>query len=201
MVTNQSISRMFSVLLIAMVLLTGIMPIQAGSLASPLYANGDFAWAKSIGGTSTDLGLSIAVDSSGNIYATGGFIGTVDFDPGAGTANLTGPGGTDVFVSKLDSSGNFVWAKSMGGYSADLGSGIAVDSIGNVYTTGYFPVIADFDPGPGIFNLTPVGGTDVFVSKLDSNGNFVWAKSMGGTSGEAGRGITTDSSDNVYTTG
>ena len=66
------------------------------------------------GSTGNDIGSSVAVDSSGNIYTTGTFQGTVDFDPGAGTTNLTSIGGYDVFVSKLDSSGNLVWAKSFG---------------------------------------------------------------------------------------
>ena len=71
----------------------------------------------------------MAVDSSGNVYTTGAFQGTVDFDPGAGTTNLTSIGGYDVFVSKLDSSGDLVWARSFGatGYSTDVGKSVAVD--------------------------------------------------------------------------
>ena len=71
------------------------------------------------GGTVDDESFSVAVDSSGNVYTTGYFTGTVDFDPGAGTANLTSNGQSDVFVSKLDSSGNYVWAKSFGGTEDD----------------------------------------------------------------------------------
>ena len=174
---------------------------QAEPLARPLYASGDFAWAKSMGGTSSDTGLGITVDSSGNVYTTGSFRETADFDPGAGTFNLTSAGGFDIFVSKLDSSGNFVWAKSMGGTGNDYGYSIAVDSNGNVYTTGIFSGTADFDPGAGTFNLTSAGGDDIFVSKLDSSGNFIWAKSMGGTGYDHGFGIAVDSNSNVYTTG
>ena len=107
------------------------------------------------GDTDQDVGYSVTVDSSGNIYTTGLFQGTVDFDPGAGTANLTSNGGRDVFVSKLDSSGNYLWAKSWGsaadpGLNADDTSrSVAVDSSGNVYTTGYFQRTVDFDPGAG----------------------------------------------------
>jgi methionine-rich copper-binding protein CopC len=106
------------------------------------------------------------VDSSGNVYTTGYFFDTVDFDPGAGTSNLTSVGGTDIFVSKLDTSGNFVWVKQFGGTSNDNAYSIYVDSSGNVYTTGYFNGTVDFDPGAGTSNLTSVGGTDIFVSKL-----------------------------------
>ena len=177
---------------------------SAGSydvFVSKLDSSGNFLWAKSFGGTSSDHGYSIAVDSSGNVYTTGNFNGTVDFDPGAGTSNLTSAGNADVFVSKLDSSGNFLWAKSFGGTSFDISYSIAVDSSGNVYTTGYFSGAADFDPGAGTTTLTPAVGPDVFVSKLDSSGNFVWAKSFGGTSSDYGYSIAVDSSGNVYTTG
>ena len=169
---------------------------------SKLDSNGDFVWAKSMGGPSSlDYGNVIAVNSSGNVYTTGIFQGTVDFDPGAGIANLISAGDRDIFVSKLDSSGNFVWAKSMGGTVYDSGINIVVDSNSNVYTTGKFKGTADFDPGAGTANLTSAGGSDIFVSKLDSSGNFVWAKSMGGTAYDSGYGIVVDSGGNVYTTG
>ncbi len=163
--------------------------------------SGDFAFAAGIGGTFGDSGSAIATDGLGNVYTTGSFEGTVDFDPGAATFNLTSAGGADIFVSKLDSAGNFVWAKALGGNDFDGGSGISLDGLGNVYTTGYFPGTADFDPGAGTFNLTSAGGTDIFVSKLDSSGNFVWAKALGGTGFDRGRGISLDGLGNVYTTG
>jgi len=88
--------------------------------------------------TDWSVARSVAVDSSGNVYTTGHFGGTVDFDPGAGTTNLTSNGHEDVFVSKLDSSGDLVWAKSFGGTGRDRGWAVAVDSSGNVYTAGFF---------------------------------------------------------------
>jgi hypothetical protein len=158
-------------------------------------------WAKSFGGTSNDFGYSITVDASGNVYTTGRFEGTVDFDPGAGTNNLTSQGFSDVFIQKLDPSGNFLWAKSFGGTSGDVGGGITVDASGNVYTTGYFQGTVDFDPGAGTNNLTSQGSGDVFIQKLDPSGNFLWAKSFGGTLFDEGNSITVDASGNVYTTG
>jgi len=109
-------------------------------------------------------------------------------------------------VSKLDSSGNFVWAKKMGGDGSDAGRDIAVDGAGNVHTTGNFYSTADFDPGAGTYYLTAPGGDyfvdpDIFVSKLDSDGKFVWAGNMGGTSSDSGNAIAVDSLGNVYTTG
>ncbi len=168
---------------------------------SKLDASGNFLWAKRMGGASGDGGTSIAIDGSGNVYTTGGFSVTADFDPGAGTFNLTSVGNFDIFISKLDASGNFLWAKALGGTSADYGLAIALDGSDNVYTTGYFQVTADFDPGTGTFNLTSAGGTDIFIFKLDGSGNFVWANRMGGTSGDYGYSIALDGSGNVYTTG
>jgi uncharacterized membrane protein YqhA len=172
------------------------------SFVLKLNSSGAFVWAKSFGGVENEYGLSIAVDSNGNVYTTGDFYNTVDFDPSAGVTNLTSVGSNDVFVSKLNSSGALVWAKSVGGGSFDAGKSINVDSAGNVYTTGYFAGISDFDPDVvGVTNLTSAGEADVFVSKLDSTGNFVWAKSFGGISNDLGYSIAVDSSGNVYTTG
>ena len=89
-----------------------------------------FAWAKAMGGAGSDYGNAIALDASGNVYTTGQFKGTVDFDPGAGTFNLTSAGGDDIFISKLNAAGKFVWAKQMGGTNQDIGSSIALDAAG-----------------------------------------------------------------------
>ncbi|MGC6468655.1 MAG: SBBP repeat-containing protein, partial [Chitinophagales bacterium] len=161
----------------------------------------NFEWAKSFGGTFDDQGYSIALDASGNVYTTGWFAGTVDFDPGAGTNNLTAQGSADVFVQKLDPLGNLIWAKSFGGTSADQGYSIALDASGNVYTTGRFRGTVDFDPGAGLATLTSAGSDDVFIQKLDPLGNLIWAKSFGGTSADYGYSIAVDASGNVYTTG
>ena len=141
---------------------------------------GDFEWAKGMGGTSDDVGNAIAIDAAGNVYTTGGFYSTVDFDPGAGAFNLASIGNRDIFVSKLDSSGNFVWAKRMGGTDYDKGNAIAVDAAGNVYTTGNFYSTADFDPGAGAFNLTSAGNWDIFVSKLSPDMLFTLASGLTG---------------------
>jgi hypothetical protein len=159
-------------------------------------------WAKQTGtGAADDQCSAIAVDAAGNVYTTGFFNGTIDFNPGSGTFNLTSTGSTDVFVSKLDASGNFVWAKKIGGSNFDYGNSIALDVSGNVYITGHFSSTPDFDPGTGTYTMTSAGQTDIFVCKLSNAGNFIWAKQMGGTSNDQGHDVTTDAAGNVYTTG
>jgi len=168
---------------------------------SKLDAAGNFVWAESIGGTGYDIGYGISTDATGNIYITGYFSGTVDFDPGAGVSNMTSAGGRDIFVCKLDPSGNLIWAKRMGGTSSEEASTIVLDANGNIYTSGYFEGIADFDPGSGIANLTSLSAWDAFICKLDNSGNYVWAKSFSCTNYEQGFGIAIDATGNVYTTG
>ncbi len=162
---------------------------------------GNFLWAKGIGGFSLDSGSGIVGDGSGNILTTGYFIGAVDFDPGAGVFTLNAAGQRDIFVLKLDVSGNFVWAKNFGGAQFDEGYSIVLDGFGNIHVTGIFEGTADFDPSNGIFNLSSVGGADMFILKLDPSGSFLWAKGIGGLSYDTGRGIAVDASGNVYTTG
>jgi hypothetical protein len=190
-----------------------VVYLQAGSsgesniFVSKLDSSGSFVWARRLGGSNaSSQGFDIAVDSFGNVLTTGSFAGTADFDPGAGTFSLTSAGNNDIFVSKLNSSGSFIWAKRMGGpaltsYDGDAGCALAVDGFGNVHTTGMFEGTVDFDPGAGTFNLTSAGAHDIFVSKLDSNGNFVWARGMGGTSADQPSDIVVDAFGNVLTTG
>jgi hypothetical protein len=168
---------------------------------SKLDAAGNFVWAKQIGGTLSEDGISIKVDASSNLYIAGLFNGTADFDPDAGTYNMTSIGNVDIFILKLNPTGNFLWAKQLGGSSSEGVGSIAIDGTGNVYTTGYFGGVCDFDPGPAAFSFTSMGTSDAFVSKLDASGNFVWAKQITGTSNEYANGVSIDPSGNVYIAG
>jgi hypothetical protein len=158
-----------------------------------------FEWVRGFGGSSSDIGNAITVDASGNIYTTGKFEGTVDFDPGPGTASLTSVGADDIFIQKLDASGNFMWAKSIGGMSTDQGLSIKVDASDSVYISGVYQGTVDFDPGAGIANQTSTGSYEAFILKLDAFGNYLWAKSFGGTS--SAWDLALDASGNIYTTG
>lgn len=163
--------------------------------------NQNLLWVNQVGSTGSDYVYGIGSDASGNIYATGGFNGTVDFDPGPGTVNLTSFGTTDIYVAKYNSSGSLIWAKQFGGTLVDYGSSLGVDASGNVYVTGYFQGTADFDPDAGTFNLTSLGQYDIYNFKLNSSGNLSWAVSYGGTGFDFGRKIAVDAAGNSYTTG
>ncbi|MBA6152348.1 SBBP repeat-containing protein [Gelidibacter maritimus] len=166
-----------------------------------LDPNGNFIWVKQMGGPKSEECNAVTTDDAGNIYATGSFSTTAHFDPGSGIANLTAVGEEDVFVLKLDPEGHFIWAKQMGGTDDDEGFSIAVDTKGNVFTGGYFRDTADFDPGTATHLLTSEGRRDIFIQKLDSDGNFLWAHRFGSLERDSAEAISVDSDDNVILTG
>lgn len=167
-----------------------------------LNSLGQFLWVVQFGNTGEDRGESITVDKEGNILITGNFKKTIDFDPGLNNVSLTAPNtSTNTFLLKLDSNANFIWVKQMGGISNCLGKSITTDLKGNVYTLGRFSGTVDFDPGIGAFNLSWNGWFDIFIQKLDKNGNFIWAKQIGGSGHEYGNSIAVDRNENVFTTG
>ena len=178
------------IFLLTLALLSAIFP----------YAQG-LQWAYKFGGSTSDVGYGITVDKNNFIYLTGNFELGADFDPGPAFANLSASGSSDIFIQKLRDNGNLVWAKRVGGSGADSGQAIATDDQGNIYLTGYFSGVADFDPGPASNYLQSAGDWDIFVLKLNRDGEFQWVRSMGGTGTDSGRGIAVDAQGNVYVTG
>lgn len=166
-----------------------------------LNADGEFLWAREIGNEGVESGSSIVLDNVGNIFITGGFSQTADFDPGLDTFNLTAFGIADVFVQKLDSSGNLVWVRQMGGIGWGHGQSLKLDESGNIYLKGGFSQTVDFDPGPDTLNLTAVGDVDIFVQKLDASGNLVWVRQMGGQETDAAKSLSLDAVGNIYSVG
>lgn len=143
--------------------------------------SGNFLWAKGIGGAGNDQANALLTDPAGNMYVAGKFEATVDFDPGSGASNLTALGGADSYIAKFDSSGNLIRVKAMGGSLDEQIFSMTFDAQFNIYATGNFYGTCDFDPGLSVYNLTSAGSTDVFICKLDSAGNFIWAKLQGGS--------------------
>jgi hypothetical protein len=156
------------------------------------------------GGAGFDYAYSTAIDASGNHFVLGTFASTnLDFDPGVGTTSRATAGFDDIYISKFNSSGDFVWMKQIGGVDNDVANSLAIDALGNLYIGGRFQSTVDFDPGVGTSNLISSGSSDAFVLKLDSGGEFQWVRHIKGstTSGyESLTSMTVDSSG-VYAIG
>lgn len=163
-----------------------------------------YQWAYNVGSTASELGQAIAVDPSGNVYVCGTFSGTVDFDPSAATANLTGfSGSNDIFLAKYSSTGAYLWAKQIGGTSTEKAYDVACDATG-AWLAGNFMGTCDFDPSAATSNTTFLGGGtdgDGFFAKYDANGNYQWGVRIGSTANDRCIGIVTDGSQNAYITG
>lgn len=145
------------------------------------------------GGLTVDEGYAISIDAAGNTYSTGYFTGSASF----GTTTLTSSGSTDLFLTKTDNQGNYVWAIKAGGSGSDRGLNIQADAQGNSYVTGYFYGTATF----GTQQITSSGNQDVFIAKYDNTGTLLWVVKAGGNGADIGNGITVDNSGNVIVTG
>jgi hypothetical protein len=156
-----------------------------------LDPSGGYLWSSAfapVNGQQFPTGL--ATDSSGNVYVAGAF----DTQIGFGAKIFTTLGDTDIYVAKLDPNGNVLWAKQFGSTLADTSGGIAVDAAGNVFISGGFSGGIDFGTG----TLTPSGGSDAFLVKLDTNGATLFAKKFGGANGS---GTAVDGLGNVSIVG
>lgn len=171
-----------------------------------LDADGNFVWVKQIGGPGHDWASETVMDEEGNLYITGEYSFTVDFDPGDGVDMLTTPTEyhPNIFTAKYNSDGELIWAKGFGGNGSEAGLSVCIDVLNNVYTTGVYRDTIDADPGDGVFNLLPVAGsgfTDTFIQKLDPDGNFVWAKALLGEQSKSPAFIFSEGTNFLFLTG
>ena len=182
-------------------------------LAAKFDAAGALVWANAYINNSFNHGYGIAVDTLGDAYVTGDFWGTMDFDPAqAGAAQLTTFFPT-AFLLKLDTSGNYVWAKKLNANTAvgdgiAKGDAIAVDAAGDVYSTGTFGGPVDLNPNGGdLITTADFVFPDAYVLKLNAAGNFAWAADLRDVSvtnpfgGLQPNDISVDAQGNVYTAG
>ncbi len=166
-----------------------------------LDALGNTVWADRVGGAGDEYTYGLALDGADNLYATGTFTQSGDFNPtSSGTTTLNSAGGTDIYITKVSSNNTFGWAKRIGGTNDDRSNGIAATTAGSLYLTGGYQGTVDFDPGPDDKSLSSMGNSrDIFVLNLNSAGAYGWAKSFGTNSVEdIGNGVATDSAGNAY---
>lgn len=157
---------------------------------------GNWLWASSAGGPDSDhgdYGKAIITDANGDLYVTGMFNSAATF----GSNILISNGESDIFVAKIDTDGNWLWAKQAGGSFWDYGLDITTDADGNSYVTGMFFLSASF----GSITITGTMLGDIFVAKIDADGNWIWAKEAGGGDWNEGYGIDIDANGNLYITG
>ena len=172
---------------------TGVKDTSENSMATTYETSYGFhsdTWigTQQLGTSVVDYGQGVTVDSSNNIYVTGITYGGLD-----GNTDLYGSSTQDVFLVKYNSSGNKQWTKQFGTSTWDNGFGVAADSSNNIYVTG--------NTGGDLDNNTSSGGNDLFLVKYNSSGTKQWTKQLGSSGNDQGRGVTVDSSDNIYVTG
>jgi hypothetical protein len=146
--------------------------------------------------------MGVATDDLGNVYNSGRFGGTVDFNPGAAVYNLSAAG-VDPYVVKLNNSGSFIWAKQFpcAFYKGNDAHEITVAPGLGIIVTGRFESTVDFDPGPSSYYLTSAGSWDNFITVLDTAGNFIWANQIGGNTLDNSVNSVADAQGNVYNAG
>jgi Beta-propeller repeat len=158
------------------------------------------AWAKTWGGTSETVANGMAIDTSGNIYVTGQFVGTTNFDPAGPnpSATFTSYNGTvDAYLAKFNAQGTFLWARTWGagsttcvpvsrGCGRDSAGSVVVDGAGNAYVGGLFQNTVDFGNGHSATSNAPNGSNNIYLTKFSADGSNQWVRAWGGkTGGEA----------------
>jgi hypothetical protein len=158
-------------------------------------ASGEHLWSRRLGGNEDEAAWSVAVDTMGDVVVIGEFLGQMSVGDGS---TLQSAGGNDVFVAKYDGQdGSLLWSKRFGDAADQLGRGVAVDGMRNVWITGSFTGSVDFGAGA----LTSAGNFDVFVAKLDSQGSALSASRFGDSDEQDGRAIAIDVSGGAAITG
>jgi hypothetical protein len=167
-------------------------------------STGALIWAFRVGGARNETVSRVVVDGAGNLYVRGSFSGTVDFDPGAGVANLTtAVGMNELFLAKYGPTGNHLWSFRLPiGWTS---RGLVVDGTSGVIICGSFGGTVDFNPAAGTYALTAAAGSsptnDLFVAKYSPTGAFLWAFRIGGAGTETANALAVDASGSFYVTG
>jgi hypothetical protein len=164
-------------------------------------ASGNFLWVQQFISVTSVYYRSIFSNSNGDIYVTGDFQGTADFDPGPNSFTLSAMGINDIFVAKFDLHGNFIWAFSIGGSDLDYSHKIIGDNYNNFYICGYFKGHVDFDPGTVTTSLFSQYRYSGYIAKYDSAGHLLWCNTDGVGDDTRSFDLTLDNLGHVYLVG
>lgn len=172
------------------------------SIAFAKYTtNGDYVWAHAIAGSGDCIATSLKVNKNGNVFISGNFFFTADFDPSAATALLTNTGNSNGFIARYSNSGIYDWAKQLVGTSANEINNLNIDGSSNLFITGYYKSSCDFNAGGVPFIRSNDGNADFFVARYAENGILNWAIALDGNLDDAGTALAIDKDHNVYVTG
>ncbi len=179
-----------------------------------MSGDGDFRWVSRMGGDSItaderDSVNGVAIDGRGNIFAGGTFAGLSDFDPGKDRTEVRAAGETDAFVAKFNRDGGLTWVRTWGGFDRDGVGDIATNSGGDVFAASYFRDVADVDPGPATLLAVTQSSkdtpddraTDLVLTRLDAQGELIYARQLQGTGYELIGSLTADEGNGAILAG
>ena len=164
-------------------------------------SSGTLIWVKQFGGNFSDRAYDLAIDQNNDVYVTGQFYGQVNFGSFSLSSNANSK---DIFLLKLDPSGNVIWAKGEGGAQEENAYGLACDNSNNVILTGQFTGVSNIGGQTFTSATDPLinqASSDFFIAKYSSAGVPLWAHNGFAKYEDRGLAVSTDSQNNIYFTG
>lgn len=175
---------------------------NGASFVAKYDSSGNYSWAFKIESNSSISILAISVDHLSNVYITGSFDGTADFNPSTSVFNLSSINGDEIFLAKYSAASTFIWAYQLGSGGDDVGVDVNAKTTGRIYLTGHIAGTCDFDLTAGSYLVFTSGAINGFLASYDVNAALQWAFGIGQPGGGSqGCATNTDVNGNVFLTG
>lgn len=166
-----------------------------------LNVDGSYAWTRTMGSANYEIAVGVTTDAAGNVFITGQFSDSVDFNPGGVADVHNAVNGYSTFVTRINADGSYGWTRVTSGVMYGFGRTIAVDSHSNVFITGTYSATTDFDPeGAGDIHV-PADGNDIFMTRINADGSYGWTITTGTTGYDMGHSVAVDANDTVIFAG